>query len=152
MITHCDNVGKWLFHTLGEGGNPTHISTTRAGIASANTYSTLLFQKRWYLIRRRAYRKEKPKDYLIVSEPLNVSAALCVPHVFFPDQAYLSYYRDESNGKQRQRRGSPHHPGLESSRKNKRPRSTKHNTGRNSSFRGRIRRKLIPTFIAVLRV
>ena len=100
LITHCDRAGKGLFHMSGEGGGPTHISTTRTGITSAYTYSTLPLQKGRYLLRRRAYRKEKTKDYLIVSEPCNASTALCVPHVFFPDQAYLSLYRDKSSGEQ----------------------------------------------------
>ena len=111
-ITHCDRVDKCRPHTSMEGGDPTHISTARTGMPSANICSILPFQKGGYLLWRRAYRKEKSKDYFIVSESCNASAALYVPQDFFPDQAYLSFHKDKSNEARRQWDGSPHPLGL----------------------------------------
>ena len=100
-ITHYDRIGRGRPYASGRGSGPTYLLTTRTGMPLANTCSTLPFKYGRYLLRERAYRKEKPKDYLIVSKTRNASAALRVPHDFSPDQAYLSFHRDKCNGEQR---------------------------------------------------
>ena len=63
---YCARIG--IVHGGGRLSNPTHYSPTRAGIPSASTCSTHLFQKegeKKVLPQRRTYREEKHEDYLM---------------------------------------------------------------------------------------
>jgi len=66
---HCGTVGEGRFRMAEGGDDPTHLTTPRAGIPSANTCSTLPIQnENGSYLPQRTYHKEKHKDCLAVSE------------------------------------------------------------------------------------
>ena len=82
---------------VGQGlADPTHNTTTRLDILSASTCSALSIQKGRVLPQRWTYRNENRKHYHIVNKCCATSDSSCVPHDFFPCQAYLIFRRGDN--------------------------------------------------------
>ena len=127
--------------------DPSHQSRPRTGIQSAGTCSTFSPQREGRALLRGTYRKENPKDYLIISERRTTNDGPYIPHDFLPCQANLTFDTDNKpNEEQYQRCCLPHPTRLTGSRRRGRWRPPLHSTGHNPSLRGPKRQKSTLTF------